>query len=92
MVYYMGTLALAALDGVWSFQLYFGRDAEYALELRCEFLLQCVDGSRCIENTSKVFLTDFHLYLQCVEIVDTIDNEHIAWCELGHAEYDAFHL
>ena len=59
----VGTLALAALDGVGSLQLYLGRDAEHALQFLGKLLLQSVDGSGRIECTSEELLTDFHLHL-----------------------------
>ena len=88
----MCALALAALDGVGSLQLYLGSNAEHALKLRGEFLLKGIDSSGRVEDAGEVLLTDFHLYLQGVEVVDTVDNEHVAWCELRHAENHTLHL
>ena len=83
---------MAALDGVGRLELYLGGNAEHTLELGSKFLLQFIDGGRRIERGGEVLLAEFHLNLQSVEVVDTIDDKQIARSKLGHREYHALHL
>ena len=88
----MCALALAALDGVGRLQLHLGGDAEHALELGGELLFELVHGGRRVEDAGEELLTDLHLHLQRVEVVDAVHDEHITRCELGHRQHDALHL
>ena len=60
--------------------------------LRKEDAELCVYKNSLVERAGEELLADFHLHLQRVEVVDTVDDEHIARCELRHRQHDAFHL
>ena len=86
------TLALTALDGVRLFQLHLRADAEHVLQPVRLFLLECIDFADGVEGLLEVFLTDFHLNGECIEIVHAIHDEHVARSKFFHTEHHAFHL
>lgn len=88
----MYALALTPFDGIRGLELDIYTDAEDAAEFRGKSLLQFVDGGGGIESRREILLTEFHLDLQRIKIVDTVDNEKIPRSEFLHAEDNAFDL
>ena len=85
----MLTLALASLYAARLHQSHIGTDGEHALEFVGEFLLHCKHAAYIV---AEEVLADLHLHLQSIEIIDTVNYEHILRLKLLHIKYDALDL
>ena len=85
----MFSLTLATLDATWLHQTYIRADSKDALELVSKFLLHSKHAADVVAEEVFSYLD---LYLESIEIIDSINDKHVLRFKLLHFKDDALNL
>ena len=85
----MFSLSLCTFDAARLHQAHISRAGKYALELVAQLLLHRQHASDVV---AEEILSDLNLYLQSIQIIDSVNNKHILRLELLHLEDNALDL
>lgn len=85
----MLALTLTALNASRLHQFNIGTDRENALKLVRESFLHGQHSSYVVREEVSAHL---NLYLKSVEIINTVNNQHVLWLKLRHLQNNAFNL